>query len=98
MTRIRYVALAVFCLTSSLVAQSSQAPNLHTFTLTAKRIEANIKLAGDLSDPAWAQGQYVEFNYEIQPGDNTKPRQRSTATVLYNSEYLYVGFRLHDTE
>lgn len=79
------------------LAQSDQAPNLGKFSLSAQRIDRNIKLMGNLSDPLWHSGNYVELNNEIQPGDNTRPRQRSYATVLYNSEYLYFGFKFYDT-
>jgi len=79
------------------LAQSNQAPNLEKFSLTTQRVDRNIELLGNLSDPLWQSGHYVELNYEIQPGDNTKPRQRSYATVLYNSEYFYVGFKFYDT-
>jgi len=78
-------------------AQSNQAPNLEKFSLTAQRVDRNIELRGNLSDPLWQSGHYVQLNYEIQPGDNTTPRQRSYATALYNSEYFYVGFRFYDT-
>jgi len=98
MRLLKRAGLLLACCTSLLAAQSSQAPNQQKFILTAHRIEGNIHLTGDLSDPAWSQGQYVPLNYEIQPGDNTKPRQKSFATVLYNSEYLYVGFRFYDTD
>ncbi len=56
-------------------SQSNQAPNLEKFNVTAQRVDRNIKLSGNLSDPLWQSGHYVELNYEIQPGDNTAPRQ-----------------------
>ena len=89
--------LFLACFPYSILAQSNQAPNLEKFSLTAQRINRNIDLRGNLSDPLWQSADYVALNYEISPGDNTKPRQRSYATVLYNSEYFYVGFKFYDT-
>jgi Domain of unknown function (DUF5916) len=98
MLNLKYAAFLLLFLPSFLFGQSSHAPNLERFTLNAHRIDRPIKLSGDLSDSLWSLGQYVELGYEIQPGDNTKPRQRSVATILYNAEYLYVGYRFYDTD
>ncbi len=95
--RFRSVFCTVF-LPSLLFAQSPQAPNLTSYSITARRISGNIDLRGNLSDPLWSMGDLVPFGFEIQPGENTTPRQRSVATILYNEEYLYIGFKCFDTD
>lgn len=90
-------ALFLCCFPLLVRSQSAQAPNFEKYSVVATRIDRNIELAGNLSDPLWQKGEFVEIQYEIEPGDNTKPRQRSYATVLYNSEYIYFGLKFYDT-
>jgi len=89
------VLLVVPC--SILHSFQSTNKNRESFSLHAVRIDRNIALSGDLSDPAWKLATPVELPYEIDPGDNLPAKQRTTARVLYNGEYLYVGFDCVDT-
>ncbi len=68
------------------------------FAIKAVRIHGDIDLTGKLTDPHWKLAPRVHLDYEIQPGDNTPAPQKTTAMVLYNSHYLYIGFNCHDTE
>lgn len=74
-------------------AQGTDQPSVH-----AVRIDSNISLTGKLDDNRWMLAQPIEINYEIQPGENTPAPQKTTARILYNSEYVYFGFDCEDTK
>ncbi|MBM4169985.1 MAG: carbohydrate binding family 9 domain-containing protein [Ignavibacteria bacterium] len=83
---------------SSLGAYQSTNKNRESYVLQAVRIDRNLSLSGNLSDPLWKLAMPVELPFEIQPGDNLPSRQKTTARVLYNNEYLYFGFDCADTD
>src|SRR3989338_1660550 len=59
--------LSLFLLLPFVVAaQSNQAPNLEKFSLTAQRVDRNIELRGNLSDPLWQSGHYMRLHSTIQ--------------------------------
>lgn len=66
-------------------------------SLPAVKINGSINLSGKMDDPLWLQAMPVELTWEIMPGENTPAKQRTTAWVLYNNNYLYVGFRCYDS-
>ncbi|MFH0761122.1 MAG: DUF5916 domain-containing protein [Bacteroidota bacterium] len=63
----------------------------------AVKTDRPVNLSGKLDDPAWQQAVPVELNYEINPGENSPARQRTTVYALYDNEKLYLGFRCYDS-
>ncbi len=86
------VLLAAFA--APLTAQTS---NQQRFTMQARRIDRTLRLTGRLSDPAWRTAEPAALRHDVDPGENTPPRVATTAYVLYNTEYLYVGFDCADS-
>lgn len=72
--------------------------NQSKYVIKAVKIDGDIPLTGGLTDPHWKLAPRVEINYEVQPGDNLPAKQKTTVMVLYDSNYLYVGFICHDTQ
>ena len=66
-------------------------------SLPSVKINGNITLTGKMDDPLWLQAMPVELSYEVMPGENQPAKQRTTAYVLYNNDYLYFGFRCYDS-
>ena len=66
-------------------------------SLPAVKIDKPLALTGKLDDPQWSKAFPVELNYEIMPGENTPPPQRTVAMILYDDNNLYVGFRCFDS-
>jgi hypothetical protein len=82
---------------SDVLAQSSpDSGNASRFQIKAVKIHGDIDLTGKLNDPHWKLAPKVSLDYEIQPGDNTPASQRTEVMVLYNSQYLYIGYDCHD--
>jgi hypothetical protein len=67
-------------------------PDLH-----AVRTDKPVKLSGRLDDPSWLKAIPVELKFEVSPGENTPARQKTFAMVLYDQQYIYIGFRCLDS-
>lgn len=90
------VILASLCVFLSHALLSGQsAPPKPSFQ--AVKTAQPVNLSGKLDDPAWQRAIPVELKYEIQPGENSRARQRTTVYALYDNEKLYLGFRCYDS-
>ena len=64
----------------------------------AVRIDGDIELTGKLSDPRWSAAQPIEIGIEIMPSENIPAPARATLRIVYNSDYVYFGFRCDDPD
>jgi len=96
MKRIGLFVILVLFGTVFLSAQDS--PNQQSYRVKAVRINGNIELTGRLTDPRWELAPEIPISLEIDPGENIPAPQRTTAKILYNSEFLYVGYKCYDTD
>ncbi|MGZ5476763.1 MAG: DUF5916 domain-containing protein, partial [Thermoanaerobaculia bacterium] len=55
-----------------------------------------VRIDGDLSDPAWKDALRIDKWYETNPGDNLEPRVRSVGYLTYDNKFLYAGFEFFD--
>ncbi|KAF0158920.1 MAG: hypothetical protein FD188_2402 [Ignavibacteria bacterium] len=67
-------------------------------TVSAERIEDTFELSGKLDNPNWQKAEPVELSYEFRPGENVPAKQKTTARILYDNEFIYFGFDCRDTE
>ncbi|HEY6953024.1 MAG TPA: DUF5916 domain-containing protein, partial [Bacteroidota bacterium] len=65
--------------------------------IRAVRIESDLKLTGKLDDPRWNLAQPVDINYEFIPKEATPARQQTLVRMLYNSDYVYFGYDVRDS-
>jgi hypothetical protein len=89
-------AVAVVC-APPLFLQGEE-PEYEKPRLKLARITTPIKVDGDLSDPGWAEATVVPLAYEINPGDNTTPGQKTTARIGYDDKFFYVSFECEDSD
>lgn len=82
----------------SLVSQQTFPQTLGGQRIVAVPIVGNLEISGKLDDSRWNIHPQVHLSYEIQPGENTIAKQRTSVRVLYNDEYLYLGFLCYDTD
>ncbi len=59
------------------------------------RIDGEIKIDGTLTDAAWGSANVIEL---LTTDTGEKPRQPTEVRLLWNSEYLYVGFLCYDRD
>jgi hypothetical protein len=66
-------------------------------TMEAVRIDAKIKIDGDLSDEAWANAKSFEgYFYQIAPNNGAPGTYKTRVSVVYNNYALYVGAVMYD--
>jgi len=68
-------------------------------TITANRLNENIKIDGTPDEPGWKQGALITDLAEFRPkaGDKEKPGNTSEIWLLYDNTAIYVGGICHDT-
>lgn len=91
------LAAASLLIASFRLLSGTSVPDSLKPVLQAVRIEKPLNLSGKLDDPQWLNSVPVELKFEASPGENTPARQRTVAMVLYNQEYIYLGFRCFDS-
>lgn len=91
-----YLSAAIIILIISLQNSSAAVDSIKP-EFRAMKIDGNLKISGKLDDPLWLKANPVELNYEIQPGENIRARQRTVAMLLYDEANLYIGFRCYDS-
>ena len=66
--------------------------------LRIERVDGEISLDGELSEPIWQKAGRIDEWFETSPGDNVSPRVESIGYLAYDDRYLYVGFDFRDPE
>ena len=91
----------------SLCADNAFARSLLLLVLFASPLSADIVLPraggpvtvdGDLSEPAWTAAAVIGQFYEYQRSDNGPSPVPTTAYVMYDDHYLYVGIDCRDPD
>lgn len=60
------------------------------------RLEAKVKVDGDVSDAAWNKASKIENFVEYFRGDNTAPPVKTTGWIAYDEQAVYVAFLADD--
>ncbi|MCI0707162.1 MAG: carbohydrate binding family 9 domain-containing protein [Ignavibacteriae bacterium] len=92
------LAMFVFMLLGTNLLTAQESPNPLNYRVKATRINGNIELTGRLTDPHWSLAPEIPLPYEVDPGENIPAPQRTIVKVLYNKEFLYVGYICYDTD
>jgi hypothetical protein len=87
-------SLAALAVNSLNPAYGEEAPA--PATLTIARAAGPIQVDGSLGDEGWKNVPAVETWYEINPGDNTPPKVKSTAWLVYDDKFFYAAFAFED--
>jgi hypothetical protein len=62
---------------------------------TCYRAARPITVNGELGDPSWAKAPAVEF---VLADTGARPKQRTTAKLLWDDQYLYIAFHCEDSD
>ncbi len=66
------------------------------YSINPPKINSAISIDGLADEREWLLADSVRMDYEIQPGDNSSPTQKTTVKMLYNEEFLYFAFYCYD--
>ncbi|UCH96920.1 MAG: carbohydrate binding family 9 domain-containing protein, partial [Candidatus Aminicenantes bacterium] len=61
-----------------------------------KKATANIKIDGYLNEKVWEDALVLPVNIEFMPGENIEAPVQTQCLLLYDDNYLYVGFKADD--
>lgn len=57
-----------------------------------------ISVDGDLDDAGWKDALVIDEFYETSPGNNIPAKVKTTAYLVYDEHYFYMGFKVDDPE
>jgi hypothetical protein len=94
--------LPSLCLSYAMLAGTALAQNTTanggTKVVRVVRVESPPVIDGRLDDSVWSQAEVITDFHQIRPGDGTEPSERTEVYLLYDSNALYVGARMFDSE
>ncbi|MBI3653815.1 MAG: carbohydrate binding family 9 domain-containing protein [Acidobacteria bacterium] len=67
-----------------------------TQPVVIKKFASPPVIDGKLDDAVWKQATLFKDFYQVQPGDNIAPSQKTEVWMGYDSKFLYLGFRAYD--
>lgn len=53
---------------------------------------------GVLDEMEWQCARKLTLNYQVMPGDNVEPSERTDVFLAYDPQHLYLAFHAHDRE
>ena len=89
----RLLALAIL-IPSAWTQTRRELPPVPTYEV--KRASRPIVVDGKLDDPAWKTAGTIEFQFPWR--EQTGAKQKTIARVLWDDQYLYVGYDCEDAD
>jgi hypothetical protein len=62
------------------------------------RTDTPPEIDGVLDDPAWQDAVLLDPLIQVNPVEGAEPSERTEIRILYDSDYLYLGIRMYDSE
>lgn len=69
----------------------------HVWEVQAVRVRGSLRIDGRLDDEAWQAAPAVSEFYQRERYEGLPATERTEVRVLYDDDYLYVGFRCFDS-
>ncbi|HEU4629739.1 MAG TPA: DUF5916 domain-containing protein [Gemmatimonadaceae bacterium] len=66
-------------------------------TFTVPRLEAELRVDGELDEPAWARAARLTGFHGYEPSDQRPAEERTEVLVWYSPTAIHFGIRAHDT-
>jgi hypothetical protein len=94
--RLVLIAAACAAVVPSFPAGAQATPERPAYR--AQRIDAEIRVDGQLDESAWSAAPTFELAYETRPAENTPAPMKTEVWIVYDSSNLYAAFRAHDPD
>jgi hypothetical protein len=88
-----FLTLAVFA--SALTGAETPAP---IKAVSLDKCAAPPVIDGALKPDEWQCARKLELNYQVLPGDNAQPSERTEVFIAYDTRHLYLAFHAFDRE
>lgn len=92
----RHLLTAALAATTTLLAQERPGPLPTIPKLEVRRAATRPLIDGKLNDPAWQRAEAVVFQFPWQ--DQTGAKQKTTARLLWDDQFLYIGYDCEDAD
>ena len=79
--------LFLFLFVSITYSQESFSPN--------KDNNTRFIIDGIISDDEWNNAIEVDLDYEVNPGNNISPKEKTKVFIVYSDTHLYIGFKAY---
>ena len=79
--------LFLFLFVSIAYSQENFSPN--------KDNKTRFIIDGIISDKEWANAIEVDLDYEVNPGNNISPKEKTKVFIVYSDTHLYIGFKAY---
>ena len=94
-----YVTAMTFAFAAPLFAQDMASSRISSDkVLAVARTEAPPVIDGVLDDAVWANAPSMDDMHQFAPVDHTDPSERTEVYILYDSDNLYIGARMYDSD
>jgi len=95
--------ILILSLCTGLFVAMTQAQNLSPATpnnseMRLGKLTSKPVIDGVMQESEWAGATKVELSYQVEPGDNTKPSERTEVFLACDREHLYAAFHAFDSD
>ncbi len=90
MKRFTGLVLIIMCLTSSVVFAAG--------TINIPKVERAPLLDGSISEGEWVNAHTFDRFYQVLPGDNAQPSERTIMYMMYDNDKIYIAAQCYVTD
>jgi hypothetical protein len=76
----------------------AETPPARAMPVAIGALETAPVIDGRLDDDIWRNAAVLQNFYQVQPGDNAEPSQKTEVLVAKDSKHFYIAFKCYDTE
>ncbi len=93
--KLEYFLLSIifFLITNQLIAQNKDKKEY----IASECSTAELSINGKLDDTAWMNANWQDDFIQYQPSEGKVPGQKTTFAILFDKNFIYVGFKAWDT-
>lgn len=89
---------SILLLFSTLLCTLNLAAQLSVRSMSAVRIEGQLKIDGILDEDEWKQAEVATGFTQTEPVFEVQPSQKTEVRILYNNKGIYIGAMMYDKE
>ena len=95
----RWTIISMTILSLRLMSKQPDADSTReAMPLEIPHVEAPIKVDGIMNEPFWEDALVIPANIEVRPGENIEAPVKTDAYLVYNTNYIYAGFKCYDPD
>lgn len=89
--------IIIFIINTFLIVISARAGE-NTEEIAIQKVNHEIRIDGKIEEGEWEGVNYYDNFYEIEPGDNKVPEERTKFWIAYDQQHLYLAFYCYESD